>query len=152
VAAGVDLPRLFNTLTALLKLRPAPGGEPKLAYFVSPMLDIMPILRDHKSAAGTQDLQAAAGTYVPYFTVPAKKRWTLRLFLTSTSTAASTPRLQRTGGTAIDVGVSGTAAARLTMEGIILNPGDSIGRTTTGNALDSSQDAFLHYEEEDFVL
>lgn len=115
---------------------------------ITPVTQIDNLLSTPKSDVNNEDLSGGAGTYVPYFTVPSGKRWTLK-FTFKTATTAATQIICKIGGNEIFMTASGTAAVALFLQGIKMNEADSIGMDTTGDGGDANRFLYLIYEEED---
>lgn len=84
----------------------------------------------------TADLSPSAGAYVPIFTTPGDERWIIRrwrhVLLNASSNVAVT-----INGVLTAISVAGTAEATVP-EDFQMEPADSIGMLTTGNAGDSA--------------
>lgn len=92
-----------------------------------------------------KDIQAAAGTFVSYHSVPTDKWWELLSVFREATTAATRVRLKLSG---ILVHITATATAEsVSSTQWQLNPGDEIGIDTTGNAGDSNRGLELVVKE-----
>lgn len=101
---------------------------------------------------GSIDLQASAGTFVAFFTVPEGERWTLKQLHRPGTTANSLVALQDGSGSYIPLTTLGTTEAIFGSAGIELDQGWQIGMLTTGNAGDSSRDLRIYYLLEDAFI
>ena len=128
--------------------------DPKGVVFVTMSPTVKPVtqadelLKTPGAASTSGDLTAAPGTYVPYFTVPAGKRWTLKFARRDPSTGASGIQIGY-GTTSYFFDSLGTSAETVPMDDLKLDEGDTIGMITTGNGADGAIVMRLFYEEED---
>lgn len=118
-----------------------------LSKIITPVTNADQIISDPKASNTAKDLHAAAGTYVPFFTVPTGKRWHITGWFRG-GTAANSE---------IDITIN-SVQAQITAQASNSNtqamdfdlaPGDSIGMLTTGNAGDTSIAMSILYNEED---
>jgi len=116
-----------------------------LQRVILPVTIVDEILKTPKADLSTQDISGAA--YVAFFTVPAGKRWRVKRYQRSATTATSYVRAT-IGGNLVAVSLTGTTAAADNLD-IGLNEGDDIGMMGTGNGADNARTLNLFYDEED---
>ena len=117
---------------------------------IVPITNVDELLKKAKNAIGDYSLVAAAGTYIVYHTVPGGKRWTVKRCYRDASIGTTEVHIFRVA-TALNMpwGGSGTAAIGVEMYDVVLNEGDTMGLTTTGNGADTNIYLWADYEEED---
>jgi len=125
--------------------------NPLLFYpAVMPITNFDELLREAKYVEVTGiDLSAAANTYVPFHTVPDGKRWIILLYTTSQTVANSSPGIKEPNQSRFWIGAGGTTALYEWVTNLVLEEGWSIGRSTTGNGGDASENMGIYYIEED---
>lgn len=119
-----------------------------LPLTIQPVTNFDELVKEQKLAQENKDISAAAGTYVPFHTVPEGKRWYLIRFERDSTTGNSR--------VAIDDGVNynyleaaGTAEKHEYAFRLPMPEGWSIGMMTTNNVADNARGLDIIYEEED---
>jgi len=115
---------------------------------VVPVTQIDELLKDFAIVSTNEDLTAAAGTYVPYFTCPEGKRWKLLIFFRATTAAGSMVRIFD-GTTHLTLLSSQMTAGSFYNVNAPLKEGWSVGMTTTGNGADGAITLSICYTEEE---
>ena len=127
---------------------PADGEGPSVSTTVMPITDADALLRTTIFADSTGNLSAAAGTYLVYFTVPEGKVWILKGLSRGPSIANTQMRLVGQGN-AFDVTILSTTAEFVSLAGIRLAEGETLGMLTTGDGGDTTILLQVVLEEED---
>jgi hypothetical protein len=151
------MPKLFDWVNAeiLDRLRPVfwLSDVPKDDYrykmprAIWPIVDIENLGDPDIKQAVSKDISAAAGTYVPYWTVPAGKRWKLTAYDQEATVANTQVRIEDTDPNNIVLTALATAAQFANNIAINMLEGWSIGLITTGNGADSSVTMVIMVEE-----
>lgn len=123
----------------LLEDQPPGGPGAAVGTAIIPVTSADDLLRVPEIQQATVDIQAAAGAFVTFFTVPAGERWHLRTLWREGTTAESNVAVRAPGSADIALlGVAGTG------EVTVLNPGIieeawNLGMLSTGNAGDAAR-------------
>jgi len=137
-------------LRLFTRLRTKAGMLPRPAYLldtVQPVTDIDDLLRVASGVTVARDLQAAAGTFTTYWTVPAGEKWRLMSVWREGTTAVTRIALNMSG-TFARISISATDELAILPTGIILDELDSIGMYTTGDVGDASRSMDMSYLRE----
>lgn len=140
--------RLINRFT----LEPSPVEDnpaPMVDTTIYPITDADKLLSIPTIASdATMDIQAAAGSFVVAFTVPAGERWTL-LAAWREGTSGASSIMVSDGSLSQRLTIQDTAGQVFNTTRVDLPEGWSIGLETTGNAGDSARDILALYLVED---
>ena len=157
MAIPSDLFATFARLGSRLRYRGSPTPDvdtPQVSNTVIPItnFDVL-LLTPTIPAQVTLDISAGAGTYTPYFTVPSRKRWTLKAAFRDGTTGTCRTRIRnastRTIPLSANTGTGGNLDMAVLHSPITLDEGWSIGLDTTGNGADTAIGMFVMYDEED---
>lgn len=140
---------LFERLYTRFSIEPGQVSDvpPTLSTELIPVTNVDELLRTPEAATATVDIQASAGAYVPYFTVPEGQSWIVKNLMRFGTTGASAFMVE-IGGSSVIITNTGTAGEALILN-LRLDQGDSVGLRTTGNAADSAIRADIVRETED---
>jgi len=121
---------------------------------IQPVTSVDDLFRTTKQGRTEKNLTPAAGTYVPYFTVPQGKRWTLISMWRQGSAGGTSVNITPYNGatnTEFSPYGTGSAAAGESYDGrrLRIEEYGSIGMLTTANGADGAVRFCLFYEEED---
>lgn len=119
---------------------------------IRPVTQVDELLKTYKCGLDSEDLSGGPGAYITYYTVPSGKRWNLLRAHVSATAASSTMGILRYGDTTympLEAGGTSTRNLGFTPGQVVLNEGDIIWRTETGNGADSSETLMIDYSEED---
>lgn len=139
---------VWRRLYTRYSLEPGPASVgPDVLKTIVPVTDADVLLRDPVTATATEDIQATIGTFVPYFTVPANRRWRIKNIFRFGTTGQCAFMIS-IDGVAILLKPTQTTPDSMSSIDFVLNPTDAIGLRTTGNAADSAIRADVFYEDE----
>jgi len=126
----------------LLEPGPASGSRAEVLTAIQPITDVDAVIAVATVRRVDADLTPASGTVVG-FTVPDGERWRPGLLHSEATTGNSHIRMRlkdETGALAnVELTINDTAAANIDVRGLILDAGDVIGITTTGNGADGNR-------------
>lgn len=105
---------------------------------VQPVYEVKELLSTLEIVTSTQDLSAAAGTYIPFHTIPSGERWEIIMLIRPTTTA-NTTLIISDGVAEMGQEVAGLTTAFDLCRGFKLEAGWSIGLDTTGNGGDAAR-------------
>jgi len=133
----------------LLEPMPAEGSQAWVSPVITPVTDADDLLATPRIDSEAKDIQAAAGVYVPYFTVPTGRRWLLKGLRKPATTAITRVLLRDTiNGVNLDMSADQTAGENVLRLAVKMPAAWSIGLVTTGNAGDSNRTMTIMYEEQ----
>lgn len=142
--------KAISRLTSRYKLIEGPHSTFNVNdEFVQLVSNADELLKNTQLVQSIQNLTAAAGTFVAYWTVPARKIWTLKA-INRGSSVASTKCVVKRGS--IEYSFSSTVATLNTSVdnlNLKLAAGDAIGMHTSGSGSDTGVGMQIFYEEED---
>lgn len=134
--ATLDLPRLFDMVTSLLRLRPSAGGqEPAVEASVQPTLDVAWLLGAITSFSLASDFTGA--TLIKVYTCPVRRRAYVKA-LHIAATTGSNMIAVTSQGNQCRLSPSNTTARSLFPVDIWLEAGDTIDMGGGANAGDGS--------------
>ena len=133
----------------LLETGEARGFPPLVSRQVVAVIDASELLLDQTMAFASVDIQASAGAYTVYFTVPVGERWHLIWINREATTANTHVEINKSvADLNQQLSLDGTSFEIIEPKGIRLEANDTIGMITTGNAADSAIFMNLTYDRE----
>lgn len=137
---------LWTRLYERLLLEPTSDVQvtPMVSEVVVPVLNADAILETPTAGSASGDLSPSAGTFVPFFTVPANEEWHLIELFTASFSAATLARVAFKDVN-VNVTVSSTGAIDKNLRDYTLREGERVGLLTTGAGGDSDRSANLVY-------
>ena len=144
---------IWRRLYTRFLIEPVPvsfSEQPGIGTIIQPITSADELLKIPQTLTGdSQDLQAAAGTFTVYHTVPAGKRWKVTVITRGATQANSRVRFRSKPGDDI-MTISALATALLPIFlNVQLEEAGTIGMDTTGNAGDDAVFLSVYLEEED---
>jgi len=146
--------KAFQAWTRLYErfdLEPSPvedeGLQPILLSTIQPITDSDELLKVLLVDSTNKNLEASAGTFTAYFTVPTDKRWEVQN-ITREATTGGTPVKISDGTKEISIFPFGTGAEA--RNGLWeMQAGWEIGLNTTGNGADTAIELGILFKEQD---
>jgi len=139
-ARGSTAYNLFDALRVQYGVeRTGPEAAISLRKEILPVVQLEYVAPLGQIDAAVLDIQAAAGTFVQAFIVPAGERWILKRFWKEGTTAATRVVLRNAAGTELRIATTSATVLAGSFDDIQLEAGDEIGLDTTGNAGDSAR-------------
>jgi len=141
--------QLFGRLYARFSIEPGAvsAQPPTISTMIVPVTQADVLLFTPSADTATVDIQASAGAFAAFFTVPDGKRWRVKRMMRFGTTGASALMIN-VGGSAVLLTNTGTSGEAVNLD-LLLDQTEAMGLRTTGNAADSAVRADLVYEEED---
>lgn len=123
----------------LIEDEEAKGFPPLVARLITPVVDVSSLLLDEDALFANGDLTGTLGNTIIYHTVPEGERWHLRWFAREITTGQSRVLVTKQPQN-ITFSITGLSTNEQfdTFDGIIVDGGDSINLTASGNAGDGS--------------
>jgi len=142
---------VYRRLYARYLLEPFPveGSQAWVSPVIVPVTNADELLASSQIVAQAEDISASAGVYVPYFTVPAGRRWLLTGLHKPATTATTRVLLRDTiNNINLDISADQTGGENVLRLAMKMPAGWTVGLVTTGNAGDSARILTIMYDEQ----